>query len=51
MLRVTRDNARKSKASLTGNVQGVPVMFEGNRLYYGIEHPMSNATTRSGIHK
>ena len=29
---------------LQGTVDGVPVVFETARLFFGIEHPMSNQT-------
>lgn len=43
-LRVPGPAATAAGARATGTVQGCPVVFDSAGLYWGTEHPMSNAT-------
>ena len=49
MLRVQHDRARGAGAKTTGNVQGLPVVFQTPRVFFGVEHPMSVAQVGAGV--
>lgn len=50
MLGVHAVDAAGAGGRPTGTVQGCPVVFETARIYFGIEHPMSDVTCKVHWH-